>query len=344
MSQKSLKYKHREVRLRKPHTDPEFLSKTVLVENPWDYVDLWLKREDHSDARFYWEQAKGFFEAAEVLPTASAPLPAYYCLLNGVKALLSVKGHSYQARHGVSGDTVKEKRSLRGETVTFQAQGVLPTLSSHLGESTSKEEHNLYTLLYNLPWIHRAFVLTYTSAPELFIPIKNPRFVTESGSSNAWFCADVEDKWASGHTTKKLPQDYERDDDVGDRYVVRKRSTFTWEYGAANEDDNVARLQDYHQEIRTQVFYIDGPSRAWYLKRNDQVDGVIERSSMTLTFAAMHRLSEMSRYDPLLLARHLDRHHNWLLTEFVNVALRQLIDELAAEITGRDFMLPGITT
>lgn len=343
MSQRPLKYKHTELRLRKPITKPQFLSKTVLVEDPWDYVDLWLKRRNHDEARFYWEQAKAFFEAAELLPTASAPLPAYYCLLNGAKALLSVKGHPHDEYHGVTGDTLKRKRSLRGEKVTFLTKGVLPTLASHLGESTTKIEYTLWSLLYNLPWIHRAFVLTYTSEPELFIPIQNPRFVTESGGSKCWFCADVDKKWASGHTTKKLPDDYERDDGFENCYVVRKTSTFKWQYGKRHEDANLDRLRDYHREVRGQVFYIYGPTRAWYLKRNDEVDGVIDRSSLTLTFGAMHRLSEMSRYDPLLLVEHLDRHHNWLLTEFVKIASRQIIDELASEITGREFMIPGVT-
>jgi len=81
--------------------------------------------------------------------------------------------------------------------------------------------------------------------------------------------------------------------------------------------------------------------RLWYLKRNAEVPDVINRSSMTLSFAAMHRLSDMSRYDPLLLHKHLDRSHNWLLSEFISLAPRQLIDEIAAEITGLDFMVPG---
>jgi hypothetical protein len=56
----------------------------------------------------------------------------------------------------------------------------------------------------------------------------------------------------------------------------------------------------------------------------------------------MHRLSELSRYDPLSLRVHLDRQHNWLLSEFISVAPRQFIDEIASEITGCDFMVPGI--
>jgi hypothetical protein len=68
---------------------------------------------------------------------------------------------------------------------------------------------------------------------------------------------------------------------------------------------------------------------------------VIERCSLTLTYAAMHRLSELARYEPHRLAGHLEASYNWLLNEFIAIALHQFTDEIASEITGLDFMIPG---
>src|SRR4051794_22560707 len=56
---------------------------------------------------------------------------------------------------------------------------------------------------------------------------------------------------------------------------------------------------------------------------------------------AMHRLSEIARYNPDAMARHFDSQHNWVLSEFINLALDQYLDELASELTGHEFMSRG---
>jgi len=56
----------------------------------------------------------------------------------------------------------------------------------------------------------------------------------------------------------------------------------------------------------------------------------------------MHRLSELARYSPKSLANHFESRHNWLLSEFISTALYQFIDEISSEITGQEFMVPGI--
>jgi len=35
------------------------------------------------------------------------------------------------------------------------------------------------------------------------------------------------------------------------------------------------------------------------------------------------------------------RQHNWLITEFIEAAPPQFIDEVSAEMTGEEFMVPG---
>ncbi len=110
--------------------------------------------------------------------------------------------------------------------------------------------------------------------------------------------------------------------------------------GAAHRAKNVQELVGYHRKIRETLYYIHGPTRLWYLKRGGNVKGLIRRSSLTITFAAMHRMSEMARYTPSLLARHFDCQHNWLLSEFIATARSQFIDEISSEITGQEFMIP----
>ena len=63
-------------------------------------------------------------------------------------------------------------------------------------------------------------------------------------------------------------------------------------------------------------------------------------SQLVLIFAAMHRLSELSRYDPVAFSGHLNVNHNWLLSEFIRTAPNQFIYGMASEITGLEFIKP----
>ena len=49
-------------------------------------------------------------------------------------------------------------------------------------------------------------------------------------------------------------------------------------------------------------------------------------------------ISEIVRYKPEQLAHLMDSKENWLIHEFISLALDQFIDEIAAEITGHDIM------
>lgn len=326
---------------------PDFRSKTVLVTDTWEYVKMWLRRRGHAKALVYWEQAAEFHAATLRLQNTSAPLTAYYCFLNAAKTLLAIRGMSFSDHHGVSGRTDSERASLSAEVVTFKSSGVLAALCRYFDEPAKSDEHTLKDLLYNLPVIHRAYNLTYSSRPELFTPVVSPKYVKKEQSAKAWFSTEITDRrYANQHTVKKLPGGYEQDkspdllDD--EKFVIRRRNRFDWLRGPGEHDGNLKRLTKYHRAVRRNVFYIQGPSRLWYLKRRSDRKGMIDRSTVTITYAAMHRLSELARYNPMLLAKHFDSQHNWLLCEFIKTAVVQFIDELSSEITGQDFMLPGL--
>ena len=238
-------------------------------------------------------------------------MTAYYCFLNATKALLTVRGETFSDRHGVHGENEPGKRSLQAEKVNFQGQGVLGALCHLCGEDSNPAQYSLKETLYNLPFIHRAYTLTYRSVTPLFIPLRNPRFVRKTGSTETWFCAELEPRYHNRHTDGKLPDGWEIDVGAPMPGTIRRKARFKWKV-RGDQRGNLERLTNYHREIRKQLFYIVGPMRLWYLKRGDTGQACIPRSSLTLTFAAMHRLSELSRYDPLSLTKHLDRDHNWL--------------------------------
>ena len=328
---------------------PDFRSKTVLVADTWDYVKMWLKRKRKEEALFFWEQAAQFYEATLQLPNTAAPLTAHYCFLNAVKTLLKVHGITVAEFHGVSGSSSSERAYLSNEFITFRRSGVFAAFCQHLGESASGQQYSLKDILYNLPYIHRAYILTFSSRPELFIPIRNPIYVKKLRSTEAWFCAEISDKrYANQHTINKLPADYEQDNSPDlledGKVVVRRRNRFQWRHGKPQHSGNLQRLTNYHRTVRKNVFYIHGTSPLWYIKRGAGPDGMIDRSTITLTYAAMHRLSELARYNPMLLDKHLNSQHNWLLSEFIVTARVQFINEISSEITGQEFTIPGRRT
>lgn len=339
----NIEYKGKHLTVHKAITRPDFGGKTVLVTDTWDYVDLWLRRSGKETARFYWQQARSFYEATRELPKTASPLTAYYCFLNATKALLAAKGVHAGDQHGVSGHTSVGRTSLGKEHVKFKPGGVLGSLCTHLGEPVPAggQSYSLDDLLYNLPFVHRAYDLTFESAKELFLPIAEPRIVRSTKTHEAWFVAEFTGKYANKATLTKLPTSFEQEFGGGNekQILVRSRQRFDWK--PREKAASLARYTNFHRTLRGHLFYIAGPQRLWYIKRGGNIQGVVARSSMTMTFAAMHKLSELARYTPEKLARHFECHHNWLLSEFIASAPAQFIDEISAEMTGQEFMMPG---
>jgi hypothetical protein len=339
VAHKDIIHNHKNLSLHKAKVDPSFNEKTVLVTDTWDYVDLWLKRNHKPEAQFFWQQARHFYHATYELPKISSPLTAYYCFLNATKALLMAKGIYFTDRHGVSGETIDSKISLSNENVTIKAAGILPELCKYVGETANNDTYTLRQILYNLPYIHRAYDLTYKSSAELFVALNDPKIVKSMTTKEAWFCAELDGKDANNTVIKKLPNAFERDTSDNEKYIIRRKKRFNWNY--RDKAKSLADYKKYHLNIRKHLYYIYGPQRLWYLKIPAAPAEMIDRSSLTLTFAAMHKLSELSRYQPDVLARHFNSSHNWLLSEFIATAPIQFIDELSSELTGLEFMIPG---
>lgn len=345
MPAKQISLDNKKLSLHKASIRPDFSSKTVLVEDTWDYVRMWLTRNKKEKALFYWEQAAQFHRATLQLPNTSSPLTAYYCFLNAAKALLSVRSINVSEQHGVSGRSTSQHAYLSNEMITFKTGGVLALLCSYFGESEAVIEHTLKDILYNLVYIHRAYNLTFPSQPELFIPITKPKFVKKPHSTKAWFCAEISDaRYTNQHIINKLPASFEQDKSPEfvskDKFIIRRTNRFSWRHGKSHRSGNIERLKNYHKALRKQVYYIHGATRLWYVKRKHR-PAVIDRRSLTLTYAAMHRLSELTRYNPMLLVKHMRAQHNWLLSEFIATACTQFIDEISSEITNQEFMIPG---
>lgn len=327
--------------------DPDFSALHVLSDNPWSYVELYLKRARSNDALAFWLQARRFAEASAELGAEAAPLTLYYSFLNASKALLSHKAVQHSDKHGVGGDRPQDARaSLTNEVVRFQSGGVLPALCRYFNESVGDaDQYSLHNILWNIPFIHRAFCLSFASAKELFVPLEDACYVKHGQSREAWFQATIVPRYSDGRILGSLPASFETFQEGNGKTTVRRKRRFNWYHGrcsASQKKQAHARLATYHASTRRVVCNISGDRDLWYIKKSIADNPAGSRHTICLIFAAMHRLSELARYDPKGLDKHLSGKANWLLVEFINHSTAQFIDQIATEITGFQFWPPKL--
>ncbi len=178
---------------------------------------------------------------------------------------------------------------------------------------------------------------------ELFIPIIEPRFVHDKARKKAWLEIKLEPEHSNKTTLGRLiGYSLDKYYNNSTTYTLRRNKTFNWDAPRNNpNNDSIKNLNSYHEKIRRELRYIYSPNELWYIKRKNLTNNIIDKSTLTLTIGAMHRLSELSRYEPQTLSKHLSKDASWLISEFINKSMYQFIDHISSEITGSDFRVTG---
>ena len=346
MSIENILFKSKQLKIHKGSISPGFNNKTVIVQDHWDYVEMWLKKEKIVTALEYWNQAERFFRTCNQKDSFSAPLLLYYCFLNATKALLVVKKVPFKDNHGASGALMPGDTNLKNERIKFLGSGILTSLCNYFEEPCSGESYSMKDLLYNLPFVHRSFNLTFPSGyPEIYIPVTDVIFRKIKGNNEAWVSAkicNISNKSISNLSRKLENIGYEIYEQIDISTVrIRKKKRFRWIKRGKDAVNNNDTLSEYHKKVRKDFHYIHGSSTLWYLK-NSKSQFSVQREPATIIFAVMHRLSELSRYEPKVISRHLELKQNWLITEFIQGATNEFIDRIASEITGQTIMAPAV--
>lgn len=332
----------RELSLHKGIVSPSFGVPTVLTNNPWTFVSLWLKRNKRERALFFWEQAQQFHSASIGLPLQSAPLLLYYSYMNAAKALLTAKNITFDQRHGVRGVQRQSRRvSLSNEKVEMLNRGIAPALSAYFGESEAQTIHSLKELLFNLVFVHRTYCLTYRSQMEMFAPLKEAKYFFDTNRKKAFFQALLAKDALRRNVKISLPRTLMWVE-TEDGPALRTQTQIHWSKPKAATAGELARLCALHHDVRSDFHYISGNQTLWYVRLRTKGPQVLSRRSPTMTLAAMHRLSEICRYRPIELSSYLEGNQNWLLTEFIRMSPAQFLDEIATELTGHQFMNPNV--
>lgn len=337
-----LKIKNKRVRLHKAVVEPDFKQMNVLTNQPWTFVDLWLKRNKHQRAAEYWEQAHQFYKAAQGLPLQSAPLLLYYSFLNAINALLITKGIDIPTSHGLGeskrNDSVVRK-SLSNISVNIRTKGAGPSLNAYFQTSETQRDITLQDLFYNLPFIHRTYSLTYKSSTEMFIPLKNCEFVRDEKQKTVQFKADIGSSVGIRKIQSNLPDVFYLEKTEEGECKIYSKEKIDWQYTRRVNDDELEKLISMHRSMREHIFYINGVETLWYLKTRRKNN--LSLSSASIMFIAMHRLSEICRYKTDEMLKFINSKDNWLLSEFIEMAPNQFFDEIASEITGYQFLVPS---
>lgn len=339
-----LKINNRTAYFRKAFS-PDFKSESVLTRDQFRFVDMWIRRNAKS-ALPYWQQAGNYYRAARTMPLESAPLAHYYFFLNAIKAMLIVKGVVFSDLHGASGShNPASKRSLSNEMIEIKSSGIASSLSTYFKEKETTNKHSLRDLLGALVFVHRAYRQTFVSAPELFIPLENIVYRKHPKDRYVWLSAEVPKRYNDKRTLKTLPSGFEIDEGYSDKCIIRTKQRIKWhEHGGSKRQKEAAltRLGTRHFWARQHLHYIAAARDLWYIRRNASGVPVIERRPLTIMLVAMHRLSELSRYDPKGLSAYLRGRFNWLIAEFIDLGPDQFLNEVACELTGLEIRHPGI--
>lgn len=335
-------------RMARPHKsvlEPQFKYRTVLTKSPWQFVDLWLKRNGKKEALFYWDQAYEFCKASFGLPTQAAPLLHYYSFMNATKALLSAKEIAFDQRHGVRNHNMRgqsSKISISNEGVRILNKGILPALSTYFGEREQATVHSLQDLLFNLPHVHRTYCLSYPNQTEMFVPIKDPKFVHDPTTRTVKFTAALSENFHSHHVMKRIAPKFVKNPTASDPFEIISSASRPFSRPAKPTQPDIDSLKSLQADLRHDLFYINGVEILWYLRSTVAGPNRLDRMPATMTLAAMHRLSELCRYRPVELTSFLSGQKNWLITEFIQQSPEQFIDEIASELTGHQIMVPNV--
>jgi hypothetical protein len=340
-----VRLKGRELRPHKATVSPLLKARTVLTNSPWQFVSLWLRRQRKTDAYFYWNQAREFARASVGMDVQSAPLLHYYCFMNATKALLASANFQFDEHHGITADRslyTSTKIDLGNEGVKIKTTGILPSLATYLGDTETKRTHTLQELLFNLPFVHRTYCLTYRNQADLFFPLSGCTYVLNTTTHEAYLRAKLSEEFSTTRHLRKLPMAFIQDAAGSNNVWIRSRETVPIRTATLTSSADVTAMAGLNRRLRQDLLYISGSNTLWYAKVNVSGPNRLNRSPLTLTLAAMHRLSEICRYRPLQLRTFLTGQQNWLLNEFVTMSPDQFIDGIAAEITGHQFMLPNV--
>ena len=299
---------NRIIRIGKSYTDKDFKKQTVLTDDIFTYVSFFY--QSHKKAmkfvnpnnrvkygnpskysyEFYWKQAEMFYKAAKTMPIEVKPVASYYCMLNAAKSYIAFTSSSADVfvenfgTHGISEDKSSAGNDLANICITHKQKGVFPLFASKLdpdfttvwayAKNGTNYSYSIKTLMYNLPFIHRAYVMTYSKrynkVEELFVPVRvneSPMYF-KANDGKAYMSFELERSSFSANAqsiTNSIKMAVNRDFSIymGTGFRLISNRGARW-----NSNGSISKeIKDLTNDLRKDFVYIRSPKRLWYLKK-----------------------------------------------------------------------------
>lgn len=313
----------------------------VIVSDIWAFwtfiIKQWSKHK-YKDTKIFLlsllDQAKYFYQAAQVAPLNSQPLLYYYSFLNLAKIIISISGQvgekpsKRQFCHGISTDPSGVKFSKYQVTI----KSLLPTgdtssnpennkisvgyqLMKYFGDSLLNPpiKINIQEALANCVGIHRAYCLAQEK-PEKFTRIVNCELMCDKKKLIARLYTNVSNKELEKiyHLQPSNKQDthkgkYFWQEDVTMRNYVPTKTDYY----------NLSQLL-LQKGIKT---YANGEDYIMYISSNDR----FKFSSASLIYCLMFFFGSLTRYHPHIFELYLSEEYKWLIAEFLKTQPTQFL-------------------
>jgi YaaC-like Protein len=135
----------------------------------------------------------------------------------------------------------------------------------------------------------------------MYLPLANCAYIVESTSKRAFFRADFAKGVPLRNAISRLPAIFVADPAQGEG-AIRSAAELAWRRPRKPTATEIEGLASLNRTLRQDLHYINGLQALWYVKAKTPGPRRLQRQLPTLILGAMHRLSEICRYQPLQLA------------------------------------------
>lgn len=316
----------------------------IRVSDIWGFWDYLVKMQTLKKGRIsgnflqtLLEQAKYFYEAAEIAPLRSQPLLYYYSFLNLAKIELNINypyGNTTEYYHGI--DTkINKSTTLDTAEVTFKQYSgtwsnkisVAKEFFLDMGDTVSiPGKTKIKDLLASCIGIHRTYSETYNQK-ETFYRLDNVTYIEKSGMDICYESEilGLDDNIMSSLIASKGYNITKKKIDGISHYFYKENHTML--------NYNIAKTNWFSLAFRIMQkgiwSYTDGNEYRLYVSKD-----AIQWSSPSIIYSIMFFFGSITRYHPYFFESILKAKEQWLISEFMRTQPMQFLYYVTSKVVG----------
>lgn len=318
-------------------------STQYLVKNPrlrvsdiwsfWDYIIKMYKKKHRNTQTFLkslLEQAKYFFESAEIAPIKSQPLLYYYSFLNLAKIVIAMEKNYDESKVYYHGIRTKVTAATTFFTAKVEILELSPGVISVANEFCKIMGDNFGLYPFPIKFadslkacvaIHRTYCETFGDSEEYF---RLDDVKLEKNGHNLIYSGKVHN--ANNNVLRSLTNLHYPVSLVGKDYIFKVIHTMPGYNVTRNEYYNLSStLKNYGL-----WYYLENEGIRTYLSTSTTMRFSME----SMIYVPMFFLGSITRYHPYLFDKILNEEQVWIVSEFLKTLPRQFLYLVASKVTG----------